>query len=180
MKQCPFNIKEKDVIVAKLYKKCRYHRACDQKIRLAPDNLCLSAYQKVYSYCLALLYNAKLPSPLKIHCPNPKNYIEMEIIKSPILPKSLTLLKRKLEVAICKIYRPLDLPDHNIFIKIISQKGDCPKNYQIGKTFKFNLYDQKEICPAGFYQLYPFLKDNSYKNQLVSCPDEKAVVYQIK
>jgi len=179
---CLFNFGGSSVQVASLCKSCRYHRHLGQKYdpaHLSPQGLCLSAYQTAYPYCLALLYNADLGKKVIVRCPNPKNYIEMEITKSPIAPTALIALKRKLLSLLANLCRPFDLPDHRITIKIVSQKGVCPKNYSIGQTFKFNLYRQNEICPAGFYQLYPFLIQVHKKPIFVSCPDDNVVVYKV-
>lgn len=181
---CQFECQNIEVKVASLNKLCRYHFRQGQKYdqnHLSPSGLCPAAYQAVYPFCLALLYNAKVApkgKPIKIRCPNPNGYILMEITRKNYLPKSVLFLKEKLENFV-KIFRPFELPTNQIKIKIIDQKG-CPKKYQIGQVFNFNLWSQKEICPAGFAQIYPFLTKAKAKSKiLVPCPDDNVAVYQI-
>lgn len=182
---CPFNLVEAQVSVACLDKRCRYHRCLGQKYsvrELGPDNLCLAAYRAAYPYCLALLYDAAIPTEkgsVQVKCPNSHDYITMEISKKPALPPFLLGLKRGLEKIVATVYRPLDIPDSRITIKIIDQKGNCPYQYSIGQEFHFNIWGQKEICPAGFFQIYPFLTSYKESPVLISCPDDSGIVYQL-
>jgi uncharacterized repeat protein (TIGR04076 family) len=103
----------------------------------------------------------------------------MGVTKEDALPKPILFLKRNLEKILAKIYRPIDLPDRRINIKIIDQKN-CPKRYQIGRVFKFNPWNRNEICPAGFAQMYPLLTQPKTKAKIfVACPDDNVVIYQI-
>lgn len=182
---CQFANQKAIVRVASLNKLCRYHFREGQEYddsHLSPSGMCLAAYQAVYPFCLALLYDAKLSSKgklIKVRCPNSKGLVLMEVTHENPLPKPLFLFKEKLE-SLVRVFRPFELPTKRIKIKIIDQKG-CPKKYQKGQVFRFNLWNQKEICPAGFAQIYPFLTQAKVNTKvLVPCPDEEVAVYEIK
>jgi len=130
--------------------------------------------------CLSLLYNGH-KSGIKIKCPNKKNFLELEIYKKSFLPKTLVTVKNLLWSLITLVYRPIDIPHENIYLKIVKTNKLCPKNYSINKVFVFNIWSKKEMCPAGFAQIFPILfKLKRGGRYPLPCPDEKGITYEIE
>lgn len=156
-----------------------------------PQNLCSEAYHACYPYCLALLYGASFKKnntmPI-IKCPGCDNFLKFQIIKKPYLIRPILKLFDKL----IRRIRPFDITDSKIYIKVIEEKGRCPKGLKRGDEFIFNSgFNQKELCPAAFDNLYMPMHllrkgikvpwEKNYNFCIGQCPDHKTnVQYKIE
>jgi uncharacterized repeat protein (TIGR04076 family) len=138
---------------------------------------------------------------LILKCPAVKNFVVMEIQKVP-LPFKLKLLNI-LKKMVHPLY-PAAIFNCGIRIKILETKGKCLNGHIVGDTFEFNLGNfqltskyvlnigyPRELCPAAFDNLYPYLGYVRWEGKLpwtpeaeinrIGCPDHKASVeFQIK
>lgn len=183
--------------------RCNYHKIDSQyaKSKLAPKGLCIEAYHNIYPHCLAMLYSADLSTEnegedVLVRCPSVDSYVAIKIIKAtlPLRIKVLNIMKSLVN----RIY-PVAISRRRISIEIAHVTGDCPNKHITGEIFEFNLGNlqitkniivslgyEKELCPAAFDSLYPFLGwyyiagklPWTRKNSLpiVQCPDHKANV----
>ena len=200
---CNFTTEGTCVTVIKKEGRCNYHKAgnfFDIK-EFGPKGLCIEAYHSVYPFCLGMLYGADLFGNKEAennlaHCPSADNYVVMKINSAP-LPlriKALNIVK-----SFVNSFYPVAFSKRRIFIEIVEVTGVCPKNHKTGEMFEFNLGNlqltknviislgyEKEMCPAAFNSLYPFLGWYSITKKMpwaqkdsqsvLQCPDHKANV----
>jgi len=183
-KYCPFEVTGDYYIkVVGLNKRCRYHRKKGQEYSLeqiSPQGLCPAFFQRAYPFCLSLLYNGH-GGKISIKCPNKKYGLELEVYKKCFWPKISIMVKNKILKLIAKVCRPLDIPNENIYLKIVKTNTQCPKDYPLNKIFRFNIWNTNEICPAGFAQIFPYLFNLKEKEaRTIPCPDDEVVTYEIK
>ena len=126
--------------------KCKYHKKAGEIYTLedlAPKGMCLDAYHAAYPYCLALSEGAsfrwmKDEDPDAVFCQCSKSIVVIEI-KRPLF---ITAIEKNMTV----------------FMKVSKIRGKCPKKMKVGDEFLFNLgQKEKEICPAGFNAIFPYL-----------------------
>lgn len=174
---------------------CRYYQNPKGVVsfeNLAPRRFCLPAYYVTYPYALSLLYDGNDFNKLgkeymaDISCPN-NSQVKIRVrTQRNIFTPLLNLLEKSLRW----IGFPKDVLDKTIKVEILGLAGDCPRNLEEGQRFNFNLYDNQEICPAVFYNLFPYLimfsrrffpywtKENRHID--IHCPDAVAdIVYRI-
>jgi uncharacterized repeat protein (TIGR04076 family) len=113
--------------------------------------------------------------------------------------KILKTIKQVVNTAV-----PVGIIRNRVMIKIIKKEGNCPCTYRDGDVFEFNpgnlqitkdmilsLGYPKEICPAAFDSIYPFLGAYLIRQKLpwankdfrsiIQCPDHNAnVSFKIK
>ena len=140
--------------------------------KILPHNLCLVALHTVFPYYLTLLYGGWFKwmhdhHAVIVQCPNPANYVIMEI--------------RRQEIE----------NERKIFVKIIGKNGNCQKGYKIGDCFKIDLQSSLNFCFRAFDVIYPhcfsvMLKDADVDNNqnltplLIGCPSrDNTVVFNI-
>lgn len=178
---CSFNNPQVSLITKKFGKICKYHKRAGQKYS-ANDiikDFCFDAFYTAYPYCLAFLYNAKFPhkNNITLSCPQQKGVVfTLERLRrwNPLVVLLLKLLKK----ASKQFSYPLDIEDHQVKLTVIENNGSCPKAYQPGKSYEFNIRQLDQLCPASFYQLYPFIV-SGLKNIKLHCPDHEGMVYLI-
>ena len=199
MQRYCFDYKEtKPIEVNCIKNPCRYHKKDGKYFEinaLTPENLCPEAFSTAYSYCLALLYNAQLDEicehaddSIILRCPNPKEYIVMKV-QSYERSKIFSGLKRFMVKSLHKIGLHTELPSKKIKM-IIVDNVSCPAGYNTGEEFFFNISNKKEICPAGFSAIHPFLSlegffdipcfNTEQKSRQIHCPDPRGVIYELK
>lgn len=142
---------------------CRYYKKPGQAIpfeNLVPRDFCLPAYYSAYPYALSLLYDGvdfeKLGREKSacLSCPNDKNHVRMQVrTRRNIFSPLLNFLEKTLRW----LGLPKDVLDKSIKIETIGLTGNCSKNLRPGQLFNFNLYNSQELCPAVFYNLFPYL-----------------------
>jgi len=171
-----------NLITKKFGKICKYHKRAGQQYTSDDivKDFCFEAFYTAYPYCLALLYNAKFPNKKQItlSCPQEKG-IDFTINRHRAWSLTTGLGLRLLKKLSQKLSYPLDIEDYQLTIKIIANHGTCPKKYPVGKTYQFNIRRLNELCPAAFYQLYPFFF-SGVKNVKLHCPDHQGMSYLIK
>ncbi len=177
-------------------KLCRYYQKPGRivaKENLVPVGFCLPAYCAVYPSALSLLYDGDNFETLgkekaaDICCPNCQDYAKIQIrTKRNFFSSILNLLEKILRF----VGWPKDVLDKSIDIEVTDLKGHCLKNLKPGQLFKFNLYNDQELCPAVFYTLFPFwaMLSNKFlpywtkdeKEIDIQCPDAGAnIIYRI-
>lgn len=173
--------------------RCKYHGKFRKNKytfqNLAPKNLCPDLFYIAYPFCLAFLYGAIIDHKKErvVSCPNPNGDVKMEIKIKPIIFRSLT---NKIELLARKCWRPLNLPDKRILLRIIGVCGDCPRNHKVNQEFEFNIGFFSELCPASFHSIYPFIFLAARKRLFrfsdardsieIGCPDVKnKITYNI-
>jgi uncharacterized repeat protein (TIGR04076 family) len=157
---------------------CRYHRkqgTCYNADNLIPNGFCPYAYAKIYPLALSLLYNGKERKE-KIFCPNKSNQVEFLLSSTFILPPFLLKAKQFILFLFNKIGVATEFPDKKISIKVIGSEEKCRKKLVKGKDYSFNLWSQKELCPASFYAMYPLYRAGSIFS--FHCPDPEGIGYQ--
>lgn len=153
---------------------CKYHKRAGQTYEANEivKDFSSETFYTAYPYCLALLYHAKFPILNKITLSSPQQKglvftINRQRCRNLIATLGLRLLKKISQ----KLSFPLDIEDYRIIITVINQPT--------GKTYEFNIRRLNELCPASFYQLYPFLASGITNTEL-HCPDHQGMSYLIK
>ena len=176
---------------------CRYHKKQDQQFTgndLFPKGFCPHLFRISYPYCLSLLYDGKYPQENKsdtkrtvqVKCPASDNSVELTIRVKFTFP----YLIRKLKNLAIRVLQSLGIsgeyPDRDIILEVSRVSNICPIGLTVGQSFRFNIWNRKELCPASFYALYPLLmrqipvsqKSTQGENYLVHCPDPFGVYYE--
>lgn len=191
------NIKSLSVSVVSHSKLCRYYQEPGQIVEfmnLAPSGFCLPAYYSAYTYSLSLLYDGadfekagREKTAELFCCLKGNDYIKMLVsTKRNIFTYILNFIEKTLRF----IGYPKDVLDKAVKIEVSEVKGHCPKGLVAGHKVNFNLYNKQELCPAVFYNLFPYLcmlnrkifpywvKDESRID--IHCPDACAdITYRI-
>lgn len=165
----------------KLGKLCKYHKRAAQiyDSENIIKNFCPHAFYTAYPHCLALLYNGRFAkNKIYLHCPC-NDGIVFEARHYPAWNIALSLIYKFLKWLTEKISFPLDIEDWHIKLTVVKNKGGCPQNYQVGQIYEFNIRRLEELCPASFYQLYPFFISGDNK-KVLHCPDHQGMSYLIK
>lgn len=142
---------------------CRYYRPPGENLpmqRLAPQGFCFMAYYTAYPYALSLLYDGRGFEDKKSErfdlttCQNDSHHLNIEVrTQRKILAFAWNLLEKSLRA----IGIPRDVLDKSIFLTVRTLEGNCPQNLKTGQIAKFNLRNNKELCPAVFYTMFPYL-----------------------
>lgn len=186
------------VKVVDIETKCKYHKELGHVFNmqdLAPKGLCRELFYAAYPKSLAVLYNGR-PNRGKIRskginqmvtaCPAP-NGVKVRIRTEERLHPIFRMIKELIEEFMKFIHRGYDAPFRNVTIEVAEVGTYCPKGYQEGDMFKFNINKQDELCPAAFATVYPYLKflDNEKnktgrsKTMKIHCPDFVGVTFEI-
>lgn len=184
--------------IADIETKCKYHKRKGiiySSSSLSPKGMCRELFYAIYPECLSVLYNG-LPVRGRLRkkgmqetiaiCPAPEG-IKVRIRSEEIFPPAFRILKELIEELCKKFYRAFDAPFRRVFIEVIQTNFNCPKNYKLGDIFMFNINKKDELCPAGFFTLYPYLRllKNCNKQSglphsiYVHCPDYVGVTYEV-
>lgn len=142
---------------------------------ILPPEVCPDLYFTAYPYCLSLLYGGGKKTVFK--CPNSDPHCVVEIWKEEKWAESLTKIKKKIERFWSEKVFSIDRVTSMIFIKIKKVEGVC-LYHKKDHLFLFNVDKKAELCPASFYQMFPFMRTDEIKK--VSCPDMYNLVYEIK
>ena len=192
---CGINIRDTSVKTEPFCRTCRYHKKQSQLFeseQMFPRGFCPHAYRAVYPHALALLYNAEYPADdgkqvrnIKVRCPGSGNYIEINLSIEYLYPKILRALKNAAIKFLHKLDIPAEYPDKNVILEVCDVQGDCRFNIRKGGTFKFNLFNREELCPASLYALYPILvsscgREKEKRPAAAHCPDPAGVSYNIE
>jgi uncharacterized repeat protein (TIGR04076 family) len=180
--------------VARIKTKCKYHKRPGQVYQPAafvPSGLCQELFYAVYPACLCVLYHGRPLGAIGIRAGGVKEMLvscpaaggtSVRVKAEEILPPLLRQAKEALENVCAVLFRPFDVHLRRVSIEITACGGNCPKKYPIGKRFFFNTHRQNELCPAGFFSLYPYLQAmESCKAAAITvhCPDFQGVVYEL-
>jgi len=176
---------------------CRYHRsqgACFDGCSLCPKKMCPHLYRVAYPYSLSLLYDGIYPagngSPsmrsVICKCPSCDTSVEINIHVAYTLPFLVRKLKKAAIQTLQFVGIDGEFPDRNIILKVNRVAGHCPRGLVKGQSFRFNLWDKKELCPASFFNIYPILmasaekiaETNNTNRGVVNCPDPFGVFYE--
>jgi uncharacterized repeat protein (TIGR04076 family) len=169
-------------------KRCGYCRKGEEKYDkqgLTPDGFCVDAMSAIYPYFLALLYDAKFhqgpqgEKGLMIRCPNAHS---PTLIRLSFKFKKERLLLNILEKFFRGIGFPKDAIDKIMIAQIMNENKEC--RHRLGDQFIFRMPDIRQLCPASFFSLYPFIhlyegrekmmeKDDRLSLGL-ACPDPKS------
>lgn len=155
--------------------KCKYHKD-NGDVKDISRGLCFDAYHSVYPYCLALLYDAEVPSELS--CPNGS-----VIFKIKSSNRKFKFFYEFL-YNISRLIKPLDVISKKLVIEVVSAK-DCVKNHKVGEKFEFDIGQFNGLCPAIFDGFYPlaYLRSNGviFFDGELNCPDHIAKIrYTLK
>ena len=189
-------IESLDVSIVSHSRLCRYYSKPGKVVpfsNLIPKGFCLAAYQTAYPFALSLLYDGinfnKLEGEFTadVPCTNCHNHVDM-LIKTNKYAFSLAL--NLLEKILRFIHFPKDVLDKKIEIDAKEVQGNCLKGITSGLKVNFNLRNKRELCPAVFYSIFPYivmldkkvfpywLKDN--KSLDIHCPDPGAkIIYRL-
>ena len=169
-------------------KRCGYCRRGKEKYDkqgLTPGGFCVDAMSAIYPYFLALLYDAVFPQDPSVHegilvrCPNANS---PTLIRVSFKYKKLRLLLNILEKFFRYIGFPKDAIDKMMIAEIMNENEEC--RHRLGRRFIFRIPDIRQLCPASFFSLYPFIhlyargkKVSEADGQLalgLACPDPKS------
>lgn len=188
-----FPYKEQQIRATAVGSPCRYHSSPTGIERSSPAGMCLAAFHVAYPYGLALLYDGKFASAngketAYVRCPNHRGGIVLEVKRVLVTSTVVRYLKSVAARAFELLFHPVDIIDHKIVYTVSDVQGNCPAHHKVSQQFELNIWDKKELCPASFHSLYPYL---SLKNQgfsfdwqegkesnEVSCPDCHGAVYK--
>lgn len=169
-------------------KRCGYCRRGEEKYDkqgLTPDGFCVDAMSAIYPYFLAFLYDAQFhqgPSAregLLVRCPNAHS---PTLLRVSFKYKKLRLLLNILEKFFRRMGFPKDAIDKTMFAEIMNENKEC--RHRLGGRFTFRVPDIRQLCPASFFSLYPFIhlyargekaKEANERLALsLACPDPKS------
>jgi uncharacterized repeat protein (TIGR04076 family) len=179
-------------------KLCRYYQKPGLNImleNLAPASFCLPVYFAAYPTALSLLYDGNNFESLNqekisiFDCPCEQNNVKIQVgTKKNIFSYFLNLLEKILRF----LGWPKDVLDKSINFQAVSLASGCPKKLQPGQITEFNLHNARELCPAVFYTIFPFLpmlsdkifpywtKDKKETELDLQCPDAGAkIIYRL-
>ncbi len=171
------------------HKKCGYCKSAKVAVGregVSPQGFCIDAFYAVYPYLLALLYDAKFDfrsgaKALVIRCPNSAS---PSFIKVSFKRKKLKPLLNILEKTFRALGSPKDAIDKIMTAEVLHENKDCLM--PAGSGFALRIPDIRQLCPASFFSLYPFLyahkKDPGagLPQMSFSCPDPKTcVTYEV-
>ena len=191
---CEISIEDTALETANLCRTCRYHkkeRQIFQSGQCFPRGFCPHAYQKIYPYALALLYNGQYPDGdgskrhVTVPCAGGDDHIDIKLSVQYLYPKILRALKDSAVTFLHALDVPAEYPDKDVIIEVVDVCGRCAHNLKKGDRFKFNLFNRQELCPASFYALYPVLVSPSEKTSpghevLAHCPDPLGASYRVQ
>lgn len=187
-----------EVKVSEIETKCKYHKQIGRVFKmeeLAPQGLCRELFYAAYPKSLAVLYNGmpnrgkfrtKGINQLVTACPAP-NGVRVRIRTEERLHPYLRMIKELFEEFLKWIFRAYDAPFRKVSIEVEEVGSYCPKGYQVGDRFQFNINKQDELCPAAFATVYPYLKfleneknvTGKSKSMKVHCPDFVGVTFDV-
>lgn len=189
-----FSYKNQPIKATAVKSPCRYHSKPADIERVGPKGFCLDAFHAAYPYGLALLYDADFKGidkrdSVSICCPSPKYKVIFEVKRIQTVSEVLKRLKNTAAKIFEKVFHPVDIINYKVAYKVLDVHGNCPAGHKVGEEFEFNIWDKKELCPASFHSIFPFLllenqgipfrwRDDS-KVCEVPCPDCQGAVYQI-
>jgi uncharacterized repeat protein (TIGR04076 family) len=141
-------------------KKCGYCKSGKESYGsdgLVPKGFCPDAFYAVYPYLLAVLYDAKLTGEpfaenLIISCPNPH---KPALVKVTFRPKKAKVILNLIEGLSRAIGFPKDAIDKVVTLEVVSENQEC--GLKKGDSFKVNIPNLKEVCPAAFFSMYPLI-----------------------
>lgn len=139
----------------------------------------------IYPYFLALLYDAQFHQGLSaregllVRCPNAHS---PTLIRVDFKYKKLRPLLNILEKFFRRIGFPKDAIDKTMLAEILNENSEC--RHRLGRQFIFKMPDIRQLCPASFFSLYPFIhlyargkkaKEANERLALgLACPDPKS------
>jgi len=178
---CPGGKSNFKILTEHLGKICKYHKRANQTFQTNDivRDFCPYIFFVAYPYCLALLYNAKFAKnndSIKLCCPQ-NSGIVFTISRKRCWSLPVGAFYKFLKWISQKISFPLDIEDYHIQLEIVDDKSTCPKKLTRGSTYQFNINKLDELCPASFYQLFPFLFGR--KKLRINCPDHEGMSYRI-
>lgn len=160
-KVCNLNNVKMEISVVSHNQACRYYKKPGSVIKRSkwvPAGFCLPAYYYAYPNALSLTYDGRGDKQDKkeqidyLVCPG-NEQVKMEIKTQR---NSLTPIMNLMERILRFIGRPKDAIDKEVKIKVI-ENMNCPQELELNQTFNFNLHDKTEICPAVWYNFFPYL-----------------------
>ncbi|KPK99234.1 MAG: hypothetical protein AMJ95_00375 [Omnitrophica WOR_2 bacterium SM23_72] len=172
------------VCTAGYNKKCGYCKRGQEKYDrqgLTQDGFCVDAMSAIYPYFLALLYDAKFSQGsladegVLVSCPNAHS---PTLIRVSFKYKKLRLLLNILEKFFRCIGFPKDAIDKIMIAQIMNENEECC--HRLGSLFMFKIPDIRQLCPASFFSLYPFIhlyaRDKNVERLALNlaCPDPKS------
>lgn len=162
-----------------LGKICKYHKRLGQTFtrKQIIKGFCPHAFYSVYPFCLSLLYGAKFPDKKIIISCQKNDGIKFSVEKVRKWNFFWGFFLKALKYLSEKFWQPLDIEDGDIKIEKVSFSPNC--SFVQKKPYFFNIRRLNELCPASFYQLYPFLLSNQ-KGWEINCPDHEGMVYRLK
>jgi uncharacterized repeat protein (TIGR04076 family) len=172
---------------------CRYHklprRTRYDSQTLAPKNMCIDLFNSAYPFCLAQLYGAKMrggnfSGNIVISCPNPDSNVAIKIKAKPTITRYLT---RSAIWLASIIGYDIEIPDTQITMTILEDANpSCIYRYKKGDSFRFNIWQGRELCPATFDSVYPSVHNLTRGGSVpwspgtslgeVVCPDPKSSI----
>ncbi|MEK7691551.1 MAG: TIGR04076 family protein, partial [Bdellovibrionota bacterium] len=173
---------------------CRYNAKPAKGIKAGPVGLCQDAHHAIYPYGLARMYGADfgngVDSDVSINCPGTASEVVFRIRRTTALPRLLGALCSVAAKAFGRIFHPVDLKEYRVSYIVERVAGKCPAVHAKGDRFEFNVKRRKELCPASFNALYPyiFLKKRGQVfdwagsgdvGVSVPCPDCMGAVYEL-
>jgi len=133
-----------------------------------PMNICPILWHTLYPYFLTLVFNGETPEEGRKVCCPAKNGIDLVV--------KMHGYTEKFGKEVPKNWRDV------IYAEVVTNHGDC--DYEVGQIFLFPTFDKKRICPAGVYNVFPFLRVDKPKCidlDYLRCPDwNETVAYQIE
>ncbi|MBI5562816.1 MAG: TIGR04076 family protein [Deltaproteobacteria bacterium] len=175
---------------------CRYHKRPVDNLKTGPEGLCKDAHHALYPYALELLYDGIPPDAdrgaLTVNCPGVTNKVVFRIEKRGAMPRWLKAARDAAAKIFEVAFYPVDLMDGKVTYAVDRVDGSCPAGHRAGDVYGFNAGDKKELCPASFHAVYPyiFLKkrgaafdwsagdDAGKATDSAPCPDCMGAVYR--
>lgn len=176
---------------------CRYYKKPGTLVaqdKLVPQGFCLPAYFRVYPSALSLLYDGSdfaQGKNGKFNCLacSGNNQVELKVeTQRNIFSPLMNLIEKILRF----VGWPKDALDKEVKITPTKINSHCPKNLELDQIFNFNLRDKSELCPAVFYNFFPYWAmlaqgimpywGNTAEKEIdIHCPDAGAsIVHKLK
>jgi uncharacterized repeat protein (TIGR04076 family) len=180
------------ISVSRIVFPCRYHnRARDYKTDFhLPEGFCPHVFGAIYPQVLALMYNARIDSTIKIKHPGTNGDLILTVKKTYRVKHAMPRLILKIVQKVFEtMFYPVDLLDYQLTMTVTERDiGGC--SLEIGRKYSVNMNNENFLCPATFHALYPYLLlrtfggnvrwDEHEAGSLVPCPDCVGSVYTIQ
>lgn len=179
---CKNILSQEDQIDVSTSSKCRYHPPLHFKLnRLAPSGLCPEAFHSLHPICFQTMLTPSSKYSKRVisyYCPG--GSIRFRVYRTwNILPRYIFI---NILHGFLGLFKTTETFLHRIFMEIEEIRGNCPYEYRVGQSFEYNIGHHKALCPAGYYNIFPFIAGRLYgiKNELeineFECPDHLARV----